>query len=256
MTYDEENSNEIMEEVDLNEENSNLIVNIEMGTLNPINDLTTKQEEKGVLVNIEANNYVEYIIRLFIHILLHLTLLSILESIFYFYYVLTMETELLYEELAKVLDIDLIYPKIGHLNEISAGDYIEHGELNDFFAELKEVSNEEKNERNDLKEKLQEKTYHFSIITCSVLVAVTSLYKYFYRRKYILMSIMFEHMFLMICIGAYEYWFFNNIIIKYSPWAENMVLYNFIQCYWLNMVEIYPNINFLYTGNNTMECNI
>jgi len=254
MTYEGENSNEIMEEVELNEEKSNLIVNIEMGTLNPINDLTTKHEEKGVLVNIEENNYIEYIIRLFIHILLHLTLLSILESIFYFYYVLKMETELLYEELDKVLNIDLIYPKIGHLNEVNVGDYIDHGELNYFFSELKYASEEEHDERNNLKERLQYKTYRFSVITFSVLVMVTFLYKRYYKRRHVLLSILFEHMFLMICIGAYEYWFFNNIIIKYSPWAENMVIYNFMECYWLNVVDMYPNINFLYTSNNTMEC--
>ena len=194
------------------------------------------------------------------HVMMQIAMLSILEPLLFFYYIVSMEKQLFYEQLDKfiihsfnVLDDRLVakirsqvfYPLIFQFLEY------ENIYIDNFYNELLEDSNIASIAQEKLVESLFDKAIRFAII-CNI---VNTIYSFgtFYFYKVNLLEILMHHITLIFCIGLYEIWFFTNIVLKYLPWTKEEVLFYVFQCIWRQYSDQFPEMQQL-QQNVTMVC--
>ena len=227
-------------------------VNDEQSDLIPPNDKneSTNSIEKEITFYylFECKN----ISRILIHISVHITLLSLLEPLFYFMYVVRMEKDLFFHQIKILInqivnDFDsdsinyiLSNPAVYYIvtNTFGNATYVD-----EYFLELKNdyESSMDENEKNKIK--LETKAYIFSGISCLCTIVYFCFHQCIYNEKYLFWKIMLEHIILVLFIGFYEYWFFNNIILHYSPWTDEEIMYYIVTCTWNKAVFKIPVLN-------------
>lgn len=182
-----------------------------------------------------------FILTIIVHLLFHILLLSILESIFFFQYASIIETQTYINNLGNSLkeikkyDIeqsfnvyDSEYKKI-KLNITNIYyNYYNDDNINNYFIDLKSKSEIGKLDRIDNNTKL----YHKSFNACYMLGSIFVIFLLFvkYNFKLYFKKLLVEHILFMLGIGLYEYWFFSNIVIKFNPLSSEETNYLISSC--------------------------
>tara|TARA_B110000305_G_C19433111_1_gene637334 strand:- start:982 stop:1731 length:750 start_codon:yes stop_codon:yes gene_type:complete len=238
-------------------------VSEEQRDLIPPND---KNESTELVKNTETCQYLfdfKNISRIIIHVFLHISLLSILEPLFYFLYVVKMEKNLFFNQIKVLINKIIENLDIKRINEILSNPYIiniisdSYGDnvyIDEYFNHLKIDYESSMDENNNNKQNLERKAYTFSAISflCTILYFI--FHQCLYKEKYLFWKVFMEHIILVLFIGLYEYWFFNNIILHYSPWTDEEIIYYIVTCTW-NDATKYISILDTFVKNGTI-CNL
>ena len=200
--------------------------------------------------------------RIIIHVCVHITLLSVLEPLFYFLYVVKMEKDLFFNQLKKLID-EIIYDLDSEtINTLLSNPFVYYTITNsfnnesyvdDYFLELKNEYDESVVENEKNKIKLETHAYYFSGMSLICTVLYYCLHQFIYNEKYLFWKIMMEHLILVLFIGFYEYWFFNNIILHYSPWTDSEITYYMITCTWNKASNTIPILNNFVKNETTCQ---
>ena len=197
-----------------------------------------------------------------VHICIHVTLLSLLEPLFYFYYVIIMEKNLFFTQLRQIIRnfstlldpglVETIRNDVFYPYFIEFLDY-ENLSIDNFFIELNHAAQEAEDEQNEVKKELQYTAAIFFFSASSVTFIYYVFHQYIYRESNFIFRLLMEHFCLMIFIGLYEYWFFNHIIIHYYPWSEEEIRKYFASCIWNQFIRDFPETAIL-EHNVTVSC--
>lgn len=227
-------------------------VNDEQSDLIPPNDKneSTNSIEKEITFYylFECKN----ISRILIHISVHITLLSLLEPLFYFMYVVKMEKDLFFHQIKKLinqivndLDSDSINSVLSNpvVYYVVTSTFGNATYVDEYFSDLKNEYEDSMDENEKNKTRLETKAYMFSGISCLCTIVYFCFHQYIYNEKYLFWKIILEHIILVLFIGFYEYWFFNNIILHYSPWTDSEITYYIVTCIWNKATSKIPVLN-------------
>tara|TARA_B100001063_G_scaffold32979_1_gene26296 strand:- start:2628 stop:3377 length:750 start_codon:yes stop_codon:yes gene_type:complete len=237
-------------------------VSEEQRDLIPPND---KNESTELVKNTETCRYLfdfKNISRIIIHVFLHISLLSILEPLFYFLYVVTMEKDLFFNQLKVLINKIIENLDVTRINEILSNPYIidiiidsqdDDVYIDNYFNNLKIDYESSMDENNNNRQKLERKAYTFSAISflCTILYFI--FHQCLYKEKYLFWKVFMEHIILVLFIGFYEYWFFNNIILHYSPWTDEEITYYIVTCTWTDATKYIPTLNTFIKNETTCE---
>lgn len=178
---------------------------------------------------------------MYLHITLHLLLLSIFEPIFFFQYASKIEQEVFMNQVSSYFkDINKNYQARDFSYNISSISFsvdnitkIETDVKNRITDELILYQNRNKditnNEFNNIKENaligkerreergkiLEKKAEEFAVLFGILFIFGAVMNIFFFRINW--WKLIFEHSVLMTGIGLYELWFFKNILLKYDP---------------------------------------
>ena len=194
------------------------------------------------------------------HVMMQIALLSILEPVLFFYYIVSMEKGLFYEQLDSfvihtfdVFDETMVAKIRNQVFYPLIFDFLnyENVEVDDFYLSLEDDAEKASYKQQQLVDSLFEKAFQFAIVCNTINVA----YSLFLMRVY--KTNMFEmlghHVLLISCIGLYEIWFFTTIVLNYLPWTKEEILFYIFQCIWLEYSEKFPELKEL-QHNVTMSC--
>ena len=200
------------------------------------------------LINNLNDNFVnkkyEYLLTFPLHIFLHILLLSICETILFFSYISNIESEALMNKISQFLK--MINNEILNYEFVSFSYDINNNDLMDYENNLHNNYNEEDKDRKDNNNTLLNKSCICSIVIfCTFIIYYISLYTTSVIRKYkiSIYKIIIEHLILMLFIGIFEYWFFNNIIMKYISITNGELIYVSFNCLMKTLNEKEPNLN-------------
>lgn len=161
-----------------------------------------------------------------ISIFFHIFLMSIFEILFYFFFIVDMEKQLLLEKITSYNDNF----KEQYNDNI---DPEQHYMLSEIMKEMFDdnlLNTLKTNYNNDLYQ--QHKLYKILIkraFIISSFLGFIFLSILFYGRKEIKIKwVLFENIFLFLFLGLYEYIFFNMIILKYNPITDGEIQYIFV----------------------------
>ena len=239
-------------------------VSEEQRDLIPPND---KNESTELVKNTETCRYLfdfKNISRIIIHVFLHISLLSILEPLFYFLYVVKMEQDLFFNQLKILINTIVEDLNINVITSILSNSYITstiidiYGNniyVDEYFNHLKIEYESSIDENNNNRQKLERKAYTFSAISflCTILYFI--FHQCLYKEKYLFWKVFMEHIILVLFIGLYEYWFFNNIILNYSPWTDAEITYYIVTCTWSGASRVIPILNNFVKNVTTCKLN-
>ena len=202
----------------------------------------------------------QYICIFMNHVMMQIALLSILEPILFFYYIVSMEKGLFYEQLdsfvihtfdvfdetmvAKIRN-QVFYPLI-----FDFLDY-ENVDVDDFYLSLENDAEKASYKQQQLVDSLFEKAVHFAIVCNTINVAYSLFLMRVYKTN--IFEMLGHHVFLISCIGLYEIWFFTTIVLKYLTLTKEEILFYVFQCIWLEYSEKFPELKDL-QHNVTMSC--
>ena len=229
-----------------NEENVDLI---------PDNNNIDDEQQHTMCYLFECKN----ISRVVIHVFVHITLLSLLEPLFYFLYVINIEKNLFFNQIKILINKIVTQMNSEAINTILSNPIVyytitttfgNNTSLDNYFSDLKNDYENSIDENNKLKNNLEHKAYMFSLISGSCTIVYFVFHQVIYKEKYLFLKIMLEHIILVLFIGFYEYWFFNNIILHYSPWTDAEITYYVITCSWKKAMKKIPALG-LFVKNET-----
>ena len=140
----------------------------------------------------------QYLIELMLHVLYHITLLSMLEPLFFFYYVVSIEEQLLYDQIDNIIENENL------VITYEEAEYIKSQNI--YYLILKHLTNEPifvdsffnniQNDAMDQKELREEDNITLqikSVYCCGILIITTILYtcvyKYFIKKTKIFIKI-------------------------------------------------------------------
>tara|TARA_B100002019_G_scaffold273875_1_gene270324 strand:+ start:210 stop:962 length:753 start_codon:yes stop_codon:yes gene_type:complete len=232
-------------------------------TCNPVNDENVdlippndKNENTEESIKKEVTFFYLFecknISRIIIHVFVHITLLSLLEPLFYFLYVVKMEKDLFFSQIKKLINEiinDLDSESINSILSNSVVYYVitstfgNETYIDEYFSQLKIEYDESIDENEKNKVKLETKAYYFSGISALCTILYFCFHQIIYKEKYLFWKIFLEHIILVLFIGFYEYWFFNNIILHYSPWTDSEITYYIVTCTWNKAKHKIPILN-------------
>lgn len=203
----------------------------------------------------KKTNYIKFILRLFLHILIHISMLSILEIYFFFYYVAPKEEETFLIQMETLISLHDL-----HENDVRSQpfyqlffEYYQGSYIDNWYLQLEETANEIEDENNKLNNKLHDKAMTLFYINVGLTVTYYILFQYYYRKRHFIFKVLIEHLMLVMCIGLYEFWFFTNIILNYRFLEPEQLMYYLFSCYWEKVKNHYPEMN-TFEKNITIEC--
>jgi hypothetical protein len=203
----------------------------------------------------KKTNYIKFILRLFLHILIHISMLSILEIYFFFYYVAPKEEETFLIQMETLISLHDL-----HENDVRTQpfyqlffEYYQGSYIDNWYLQLEETANEIENENNKLNNKLHDKAMTLFYINVGLTVTYYILFQYYYRKRHFIYKVLIEHLMLVMCIGLYEFWFFTNIILNYRFLEPEQLMYYLFSCYWEKVKDHYSEMN-TFEKNITIEC--
>ena len=233
------------------------------------------QQERSTLVNMNTDDsytsvitnnvykktYLEKYLKFGLHILFHLSFLSILEPLLFFNYIIVIENELFLQQFNHFTEN--LDPLLENNNEyIRNQEYYDifiealHKEdvcIDNYFEELR-IDAENANKHNTvINDKLETKAFTFFYITITVTILYYIIFQYFYRKKNLLLKMILKHVGLMTFIFIYELWFFNTIILKYLMISQEELTYYLMQCIVSKFYAAYPELSFT-LRNETISC--
>ena len=163
---------------------------------------------------------------------MHIFLLSLFESLLFFYFILDIEYQVFIDKISTYID-DISNYVIENNNILFT--VIDTNYINDFLYDLKDKS------ENSEMVRVQSNTilYNKSILITSCLglfflsILLISSYKYNINIK----KLLFEHLILLSFIAIFEICFFLFIALKYSTISSDELNYFFISCFLKNIDE-------------------
>ena len=209
------------------------------------------------------NTYVYYFNKVLLHISFHLFLLSLLEPLFFFYFAIPMERDLFYSQLNDLSSYQHALFEGHDAQEIRNEQFYklfiqflsyENINIDGFYNELEDNSIVSQQLNNSKNKKLENQAFFYpiyiGIFTFCYFIFVTTYFKY----KYIVLEIFFEHILLMFFVFFYEYIFFTNIILNYSPFTSDELIFFLINCFFDKLIIYYPEMKII-QQNVTVSCN-
>ena len=198
-----------------------------------------------------------FILTIIVHLLFHILLLSVLESIFFFKYASIIETQTYINNLGNSLkeikkyDIeqsftiyDSDYKKIKlNITNLYYDNYNDDS-IDNYFIDLKRKSEVGKIDRIINNTKLYHKSFNACYMLGSIFVIFLLFVKYNFKLDF--RKLLVEHILFMLGIGLYEYWFFSNIVIKFNPLSSEETNYLISSC----------GYNYFNNKNNIFRYNI
>lgn len=206
----------------------------------------------------KITSYLEYALKFVLHILIHITLLSLAEPLLYFDYIAIIEKRVFFDQLKKfVKNIDPIFQS--NNEEIRSAlfyslmvEYFKYENVDNsnYLNELQLQAEYDKivNEKNN--DELERKSFELFYILLGCTCFYYIMFQYLYRRKYFIFKILLKHLGLILFIGLYEIWFFQNVIIKYQPWSQNEITYYLMTCFSYHFLKFYPELDFTFNNTN------
>lgn len=210
---------------------------------------------------IYKKTWLERCLKFGLHILFHISFLSILEPLLFFKYIIVIENQAFLRQFNHFTDNldpllnnedenirDQLYYKIFieslHEEDANVDSYFEGLRLD---AESANIKNE------IINHKLESKAFLFFYCTIFTTFLYYITFQYFYRKKYLLFKMLIKHIGLMSFIFIYELWFFNTIIIKYLMISQEELTYYLMQCIFSRIYDAYPDLSFT-LRNETITC--
>jgi hypothetical protein len=233
-----------MEMIDFSDENDKITENTII-----LDERSEKCEKKN-------NKVLKYGLKLILHALIHISMLSLLETLFFFYYAAPTEKDFLLDQLdSAIVSFDMHEDELRgeflykYLTENNDGSYIDN-----YYTGLKTDAMDSKRMNDNINNELYNSALFFVYICSGTTVVYYGMYQYIYRKKHFIFKIVFEHLFLIMFIGLYELWFFKNIVINYKFMSEDELVYYIFSCYWDSVRNNYPElVNF--EKNVSIVCN-
>jgi len=197
------------------------------------------------------------ILTLTFQVLLHLTLLSLLEPLFFFEYANKIETKIFTEQLTKYFKNDIFKQKIFNdkdriLYPLLVRKLEDNQEI--FLSKYLEIEKEGREgflERMHHNFFLEGQAYQMFGILFGCTFILFFLTYIFEKLRYKI--IFLEHFFLIFFIGVYEYWFFRNILLNFSPLSTEEMNKMFFTCIINQLSRNNEEMKYL-TGDNTIQC--
>lgn len=206
-------------------------------------------------------SYTEYFLKFGLHICIHVSFLSILEPLLFFNYIIVIEKDMFFQHFKHFVDV--LDPFFSSYNEEVrqqqfynlATEFFKRDGANadSYFENLRLNAEHDKLLADETNGFLVHKAFMFFFIMLSVTVCYYIAFQYYYRRKLFIVKILSKHLGLMIFIGLYELWFFQNVILKYKPWSESEITYFLMQCIASHFYNYYPEYKFT-LQNETVTC--
>ena len=200
--------------------------------------------------------------RIIIHICIHISLLSLLEPFFYFLYVVKIERKLFFDQIKIFIEKFIDYLNANQVNELLNNPAVYYSivsilgddrYLDEKFVELKYDCDQSLDRNDDQKIKLEKISFTFSGISFGVTILYFIIHQCIFKEKYLFFKIMLEHILLIGFIGLYEYWFFNHIVLNYSPWTEEEITYYAATCTMTKARQKISSINMFFKNETTCD---
>jgi len=182
--------------------------------------------EKRLSLTEYMNKHSQMIIEMLISVSLHIFIMAIFEVYFYFNYVVIIEKKMFLEKIYQYTDEFLIfYNNNNNNNRAILMLLFPKKETTLFVTELYKEYKNAQHEQNKLLNELLLKSYKIIVIITSILIVclTTGLYNYRYRLKW--KKIFAENILMFLCLGVFEYIFFMNVMMKYSPITDAEIKY-------------------------------
>lgn len=206
--------------------------------------------------------FIEAFMELILHICVHLTLLSLLEPILFFNYVIGMEKELFFDQIKSLVNFLTHYFKHDKAQEIRSETFFtlfieflkyEDVSIDNTIEDLRQNSDVKADQNDEYNDKLHDKAFMFFYIMLTITCSYYFIFQLIFRKKFLFFKVVGKHLALMIFVSLYEVWFFLNIIYKYRPWAiEEMTLF-ITECFFNRLFKYYPELEFM-EQNVTATC--
>ena len=209
-----------------------------------------------------CNDTVKFTMILINHILIQLSLLSILEPLLFFNFIIRMEEEMFYEQLDSITESaqDIIsYDDAQSFREQIFYDPLidfivyEHQSIDSTYNMLQHSVETANEEAAEILSSLKNKSFEMALIINLIAFVYTLGIKYVYKESIIKMLI--HHVTLIFFIGIFEIWFFTNIASKYFPWSSDEIIYHLFQCFWIDVTNKFPEMHRL-EQNVTFTCEV
>lgn len=209
-----------------------------------------------------CNDTVKFTMILINHILIQLSLLSILEPLLFFNFIIRMEEEMFYEQLDSITESaqDIIsYDDAQSFREQIFYDPLidfivyEHQSIDSTYNMLQHSVETANEEAAEILSSLKNKSFEMALIINLIAFVYTLGIKYVYKESIIKMLI--HHVTLILFIGLFEIWFFTNIASKYFPWSSDEIIYHLFQCFWIDVTNKFPEMHRL-EQNVTFTCEV
>ena len=231
-----------------------------LGDYNSSND--NDYDSKKIMPSYKRiTTYTEYILKFGLHICIHISLLSILEPLLFFSYIIVIEKKMFFNQFKHF--VENMDPLMSSNNaEIRNEQFYqlaiqflktEHASADEYFEGLRITSEQDKELTEQNNAELEQKAFHFFFVVLAITSCYYIMFQYYYRRKLFIFKILIKHLGLMIFIGLYEIWFFQSVILKYKPWTESEITYYLMQCFASHVYNYYPELRFTLT-NETVTC--
>jgi len=209
-----------------------------------------------------CNDTLKFTMILINHVLIQLSLLSILEPLLFFNFIIRMEEEMFYEQLDSITEStqDIIsYDDAQSFREQVFYDPLiefivyEHQSIDNTYNELQYSAETAGEEAAEILSSLKNKSFEMALIINLIAFVYTLGIKYIYKESIIKMLI--HHVTLILFIGLFEIWFFTNIASKYFPWSSDEILFHLFQCFWIDFTNKFPEMHRL-EQNVTFTCEV
>tara|TARA_B100001093_G_C26828663_1_gene1015169 strand:- start:229 stop:1020 length:792 start_codon:yes stop_codon:yes gene_type:complete len=212
--------------------------------------------------NKENSHWIYYFHKLILHISFHMTLLSILEPIFFFEYAVPMERQLFFDQLSDFThyqhEIMESHSAQNIRNQPFYNAFIDflnyqNAEIDTLLISMENDANTAKKENDNYNDGLEHNAYMFPVGMGSFTLLYYATIQYFYNYKNMGLQVLGEHISLMIFVAAYEFWFFTHVILKYHPFTKEGVMNFLVNCFFVRVFQYYPELSIL-QQNVTASC--
>lgn len=217
-------------------------------------ELEVKPKRKNIFVRVcltflNKNKKEYFILTIIVHLMFHILLLSILESLFFFKYVSIIEKESFLLNLKNSIN-EINKYNIHNENiktNISTVYYSLYNDdqLKKYFDKLDNSATKGETDRIKNNKKLFHKSFNACYFIGSIFTVTLLIVKYFYKLRF--RKLIVEHILFMLGILLYEYWFFISIILKFNPISSEETNYIIVSCIYHNFNQ--QNNIFKYIGN-------
>jgi len=225
------------------------------------NDYNSIENNTNKNTKFYKNKFIKSFMIILNHILIQLSLISLLEPILYFNFILNIEEQLFYDQIEEI-DNQLINKVIPDdlSNSIRNQPFYnlfiqfliyEKRYIDNTYNKLYDNSISANSDNEKLLNKLFNKSLNLSIIIMSITFCYTIMIKYLYNKK--ISKMLVHHLCFIIFIGLYEIWFFLNVVSQYFPWNTEELIFDIFKCSWYHLTNKYPELESL-EKNVTITC--
>lgn len=218
---------ENFELIDLSNDN-NLQVNIPQNKEHSIN-----------LTDLINNS--KFFFEILLHIFIHISMLSYLETLFYFFYITKIEKKALLDQMKSLSRIGFNYVNNENIINLFFNNYHDQY-IDSFYNSIYLDAKNQNNYNQKINEELFEKSLIFSIILSSISIFYYFCFQLYFKEKKFIYKLLVKHVFMIFFIGLYEYWFFLNIVINYRFLTSQELSYYIFSCFWYNTKLTYPQL--------------